>query len=172
MNAIELLKSQHREVETLFKQLEDLGEGAAAEKKEIFATIALKLSVHAAIEEKIFYPEGEAVDEDTTLEAYEEHDVVKALLSKISKTRPTDKTFMAKVTVLKEVVEHHVEEEENEYFPECEKELGAEKLEALGEKLAAATARLEDGAKKPRRARSAKKPKAKTKTKSKRQASR
>lgn len=133
MNAIELLKKQHREVEELFKRFESAGGGKAA--KTLLEEIALRLSAHAAIEERLFYPEGEEVDEDATLEAFEEHGVVKDLIKKIGKTRANDRTLEAKGIVLKEVVEHHVEEEENEYFPECEKAFGEEKLETLGSEM-------------------------------------
>lgn len=143
MNAIEFLKRQHREVESLFKRIESLGDKAGREKKQIFDEIYEKLDTHARIEEKIFYPEGREADEDMTLEAYEEHDIVRTLLKKIAKTLPSDETFMAKVTVLKEVVQHHVEEEEEEYFPECEKELGEERLAEIGEELEAATEKAE-----------------------------
>lgn len=139
MNAIEFLKNQHREVETLFKRIESLGDKGGKDKKRIFDEIYEKLDTHARLEEKIFYPEGREADEDMTLEAYEEHDIVRTLLKKIAKTSPSDETFMAKVTVLKEVVQHHVEEEEEEYFPECEKELGEERLEELGQELKEAT---------------------------------
>ena len=139
MNAIEFLKNQHREVEALFKRIESLGDKAGKDKKQIFDEIYEKLDTHARIEENIFYPEGREADEDMTLEAYEEHDIVRTLLKKIAKTSPSDETFMAKVTVLKEVVQHHVEEEEEEYFPECEKELGEERLEELGQELEEAT---------------------------------
>lgn len=143
MNAIELLKSQHREVEALFKQIEGAGDKAHAAKKRIFSEIGAKLITHATIEEKIFYPEGKDVDEDMTLEAYEEHALVRSLIKKISNTEPADESFMAKVTVLKEMVEHHVEEEEKEYFPECQKAFGKEKLETLGEELESAAEELE-----------------------------
>src|SRR5438128_1422940 len=143
MNAISFLKNQHREVESLFKKIEKLGEGEGREKKAVFLEIATKLEHHAKIEEKIFYPAGEEVDEDTTLESYEEHDVVRSLIKKIKKNAPGDDTFMAKVTVLQEIVEHHVEEEEKEYFPKCEKKFGKEKLEELGMELEAAFDKLE-----------------------------
>lgn len=136
MDAITLLKNQHREVEELFAQFEALGdEGSSAEKKAILGEISLKLNAHSEIEERIFYPEGRDVDEDLTLESYEEHAVVKDLLKKIGKARSNDPSLKAKVTVLKEMVEHHVEEEEDEYFPECEKSLGQERLEELGEEM-------------------------------------
>lgn len=148
MDAISYLKSQHREVEELFAQIENAEN--SKQKKTLFAEVARKLEHHAKIEEKFFYPEGEDVDEDATLEAYEEHEVMRGLIRKIKKTSPGDETFMAKVTVLKEIVEHHVEEEEEEYFPECQKEFGREKLEELGEQLEAAFEKLE-GSEMPRK---------------------
>jgi len=143
MNAIGYLENQHREVETLFGKIEKLGENRGREKKALFLELARKLDHHAKIEERIFYPEGKEVDEDTTLEAYEEHDVVRSLIRKIKKTGPNDESFLARVTVLKEIVEHHVEEEEEEYFPKCEKAFGEEKLEELGTELEAAFDKLE-----------------------------
>lgn len=140
MDAINYLKSQHREVESLFEQIE---KGKGRKKKALFLELARKLEHHARIEEKIFYPQGKKVDEDITLEAYEEHDVVRSLIRKIKKTTPRDETFMAKITVLKEMVEHHVEEEEEEYFPKCEKQFGEVKLEKLGQELETAFDRLE-----------------------------
>ena len=151
MDAISLLKSQHREVEDLFKQFEALGDKAGAEKKAVLTEITQKLTAHAAIEERLFYPEGRDVDEDMTLEAYEEHGVMKDLIRKIGKTRASDETFEAKATVLKEIVEHHVEEEENKYFPECEEAFGQEKLEELGEEMEALFHRLVSGTKNPRK---------------------
>jgi Hemerythrin HHE cation binding domain len=132
VNAIELLENQHREVEALFEQIEN-AEGK--EKKPIFEEIRRQLELHTKLEEKIFYPQGMEVDEDVTREAYEEHVLVKDLLKKISHLTPSDETYDAKVTVLKEIVEHHVEEEEEEYFPECKKEWGDVKLQELGAKM-------------------------------------
>lgn len=143
MDAIKYLESQHREVETLFKQIEELGDGAGREKKSIFNELARKIEHHAKIEEKVFYPEGEEVDEDMTLEAYEEHNVVRALVSKIKKTSPSDDTYMAKITVLKEMIEHHVEEEEEEYFPKCRRAFGEPRLAELGAELEETFERLE-----------------------------
>ncbi|MBC7658812.1 MAG: hemerythrin domain-containing protein [Chitinophagaceae bacterium] len=134
-NAITYLESQHREVEALFKQMDELGDRAFKARAQIFEEIARKLTHHAKIEELIFYPEGKSVDKDLTLEAYEEHDVIKQMLAKIKRTEPNDETFMAKITVLKEIVEHHVKEEENEYFPKTKKKFSSEELDELGEKL-------------------------------------
>jgi hypothetical protein len=140
MNAIKFLEQQHREVEALFAKIEKTS--ASKDRKDIFNEIALRMEIHAKLEEKLFYPEGREVDKDMTLEAYEEHDVVKALIRKCAKTRPNAEEFMARVTVLKEVIEHHVKEEEETYFPECEKAFGAEKLEELGEEMVTAFERL------------------------------
>ncbi|RYZ88593.1 MAG: hemerythrin domain-containing protein [Proteobacteria bacterium] len=142
-DAIKFLEAQHREVEDLFKKMEDLSDRAHKSRGVIFEEIAQKLSHHAKIEELIFYPEGKDVDKDLTLEAYEEHDVVKQMIAKIKRTETGDETYMAKVTVLKEVVEHHVKEEEEEYFPKTRKEFGDEHLKELGAKLKAKFDKLE-----------------------------
>ncbi len=145
MDAISFLESQHREVEQLFEQIESLGDGSGREKRMIFSEIANKLENHAKLEEKFFYPEGEEVDEETTFKSYEEHDLVRALIRKIRNTSSSDESFKAKVTILKEVVEHHVEEDEGEYFPECKRAFGEERLEELGQKLEMANEKLEAG---------------------------
>ena len=150
MNAIELLKQQHREVEELFSKIEKGGEGPARERRALVAELTEKIKIHTNIEEKIFYPEGRQANEDLTLEAYVEHDVVSSLLRKISKTRLSDENFDARITVLKELIEHHVQEEEQEYFPQCEKKLGNELLEELGERMEAAVQKLEGAPRKKR----------------------
>jgi hemerythrin-like domain-containing protein len=143
MDAITFLESQHREVEELFSRIEKLGDKAGRERKALFNELAMKLDHHAKIEEQIFYPEGEQVDLDTTLESYVEHDLVRSLIRKIKRTSPSHDHFKARVTVLKELVEHHVEEEENEYFPKCRKEFGDLKLAELGSELEKKFERLE-----------------------------
>ncbi len=137
VNAIELLESQHREVEQLFSEFEQLGERAFKARMQLFEKIAHKLTCHSIIEEKLFYPAGKKTDKDTTLEAYEEHDVLKSMMKKIAALEPGDETFLAKVTVLKEIVEHHVKEEEGEYFPKVREDLGEEALMELGGEMAA-----------------------------------
>ena len=146
-DAIVYLESQHREVEKLFKEIDTLGERAFKKRREIFDTIAQKLSHHAKIEEVLFYPEGKQVDKDLTLEAYEEHDVIKHMIAKIRRTEADDETFMAKVTVLKEVVEHHVKEEEEDYFPKARRKFGRAHLQELGGELKAKFDKLEARAK-------------------------
>ena len=142
MNPIEFLESQHREVEALFSEIEKSGDRAGKRKKQLAAELIEKLTIHTKLEEAIFYPQSESVDEDLTLESYEEHDLVKVMLKKLGKTSPSDESFMPRVTVLKEMVEHHVKEEESELFPECEKQLSEEKLEILGNKLEATFKKL------------------------------
>src|SRR5829696_5014254 len=113
MDAFTLLKADHEKVAQLFDQLE-AARGAA--KLRVFQQIRTELELHAHIEEKIFYPAVEKPEEthDLTLEAYEEHDVVKKLLSQLGRARRVSDDWEAQAKVLQENVEHHVEEEENE----------------------------------------------------------
>ena len=136
MDAFTLLKTDHQKVAELFDELE-AANGKA--KLQVFEQIKMELELHAHIEEKIFYPALEKPREthDLTLEAYEEHDVVKKLLRQLSRAKSATEEFEAQAKVLRENVEHHVEEEENELFPKAESALGEERIEALGEELAA-----------------------------------
>jgi hypothetical protein len=110
-DAIALLKADHRKVEELFEQFENAkGDG---KKKKIAEEICLELKVHAMIEEEIFYPACEgAVEDDMLKEAYVEHDGAKLLINEIEAGGPDDEFYEAKVKVLSEEIEHHVEEEE------------------------------------------------------------
>ena len=133
-NAIALLKEDHRAVEKLFKEFEDAkGEGR---KERLARRICLELSVHTKIEEEIFYPACEGkVDEDLLKEAFVEHDAAKLLIAEIEAGNgQSDDFFDAKVQVLSEEIDHHVEEEEKELFPEVRK--ADIDLEGLGERLA------------------------------------
>jgi len=131
-DAIEMLKEQHREVETLFKTFEELGENAAKRKQAVFEKIADALAMHATIEEKHFYPAVKAKrTEDILLEALEEHLGIKRVIADLLKIDSSDETFDAKVKVLKEQVEHHVEEEESDLFPKAKKVLGKPELTAI-----------------------------------------
>ncbi|MEO8190549.1 MAG: hemerythrin domain-containing protein [Acidobacteriota bacterium] len=139
MDPIALLKKDHREVEQLFKDYEKAGDSAHAKKQGLFEEIRAALTVHMDIEESIFYPAVKKIrDEeikDEVREADEEHHVVKMLLAELSKMKPQDEQFDAKMTVLKENIEHHVEEEEGDLFPDAKKNLSSEKLEDLGTRL-------------------------------------
>ncbi len=136
-----MLKDDHRSVEKLFTRFEDAGDRAYVEKRKLVDEMIEELSVHAAVEEQLFYPVTRATVpavEDTALESLEEHHVVKWLLSELEGMDPTDERFVAKVTVLIENVRHHVEEEETEYFPEVRSELGRKALTELGDAMASA----------------------------------
>jgi hemerythrin superfamily protein len=141
MNAIKLLKQQHREVEVLFKQLEKAK--SARPRLKAFEQIADKLAVHATIEEKLFYPSVKRRQtEEILLEAVEEHLGVKRVIADLLDLEADDPTFEAKIKVLKDLVEHHVEEEEETLFPKVAKLLDDDELEAIGDEMADAMMRL------------------------------
>ena len=137
-DAIALLKQDHRTVEDLFAQFEKAsGDGR---KQKLAEQICLELSVHATIEEEIFYPACEGkVDEDLLKESYVEHDAAKVLIAQIAAgSEESDEFFNSKVKVLQEEIEHHVEEEEKRMeglFAQARK-AGLD-MDALGEQLAA-----------------------------------
>ncbi len=139
MDAFELLKADHQKVADLFKQIES---GSEQNKTQLFAQLKNELDVHAHIEEVIFYPALENKEEsrDITLEAYEEHKVVKDLLAQLDGDSP-DEEWDAKLTVLKENVEHHVDEEEGELFSKARKVLSDDQIENLGNEMEAEKAR-------------------------------
>jgi hemerythrin superfamily protein len=145
MNAITLLKNDHKTVEDLFKRFEKLGPRAVKTKRDVADRIVRELSIHAAIEEMVFYPAiREAVEKDDVdarnladgvLESLEEHHIVKWVLSEIDGMDPAHERFDAKVTVLMENVRHHVEEEEKELFPKVSKIFSRAMLDELGDAM-------------------------------------
>jgi hemerythrin superfamily protein len=140
-DAITMLKEDHKTVEQLFKRFEKAGERAHTEKRNIVDRIVEALSVHAAVEEQVFYPVVRATvpaAEDQTLESLEEHHIVKWVLSELDSMSPEDERFEAKVTVLIENVRHHVKEEEQDLFPKVRNELGRDSLRDVGEVMAKA----------------------------------
>lgn len=142
MDAIVLLKEDHKAVEKLFKQFEKGKQTASpAEKRMLVDQILKELTTHAYIEETLFYPAARQAAPDSTdqvLESVEEHHVVAWLLAELRTLDPANETFDAKVTVLIENVRHHVEEEEQEFFPEVRKAMGRNRLTELGKQLEAA----------------------------------
>lgn len=150
-DAIEILTSQHREVDALFEELEKAGDRAHKTKQKLAQKIAEKLTAHARLEEKHFYPAAKEADEALVAEAAEEHFGVKNMLQRLAKAKPGSEEFDARVTVLKELVEHHVKEEEQDLFPKCREALGAEKLTAMGIAIAQAMAKNERAAVTPRK---------------------
>jgi hemerythrin superfamily protein len=136
-DAIALLKEDHRTVEKLFKDFEDAkGDGR---KEKLARQICLELSVHATIEEEIFYPACEGtVEEDLLKESYVEHDAAKLLIAEIEAGNgESDEYFDSKVKVLSEEIEHHVEEEEKADGVFAQARKGKLDLDSLGEQLAA-----------------------------------
>jgi hemerythrin superfamily protein len=136
MDAITLLKQDHKTVEKLFKQFEKATQ--PAEQRKLARQVVKELSVHAAIEEMVFYPavrERVPKVEDTVLESLEEHHVVKWVLSELEDMKPDHERFKAKMTVLIENVRHHVEEEETELFPEVRTVIKRKELGELGDAL-------------------------------------
>jgi hemerythrin superfamily protein len=149
LDAVELIKSDHRKVEQLFREFEEAGDRAYKTKQELVGQIVEELEVHATIEEEIYYPAVEAKarkdGKELIAEAVEEHHVVKILLGELSAMSSEDEPFDAKVTVLMENVRHHVEEEESELLPQSEKILGTDELTRLGEQMAARKQQLGAG---------------------------
>jgi hypothetical protein len=140
MNAFELLKKDHEKVSGIFEKLEPTTERGIKTREELFAQLKQELEIHARIEEEIFYPAIKDAEEthDITLEAFEEHHVVKQLLSELEELSKDDETWGAKLKVLQENVEHHVEEEEKEMFSSAREVLSKEQIEELGTRMEAA----------------------------------
>lgn len=137
MDAFELLKSDHEKVAGILDKIEGTTERALKTREELFTQLKTELDIHAAIEEKIFYPVLEKAEEsrDITLEAFEEHRLVKQLLAELESGEKDDETWTAKFTVLKENIEHHVEEEEGEMFKQARKVLSKAEIEELGTRM-------------------------------------
>ncbi len=136
MDAITLLKQDHKTVEKLFKQFEKAKQ--PAEQRKVAEKVVKELAVHAAIEEMLFYPavrDRVPETEDTVLESLEEHHIVKWVLSELDGMKPDHERFKAKMTVLIENVRHHVEEEEGELFPKVRKAVGRKELGELGDAM-------------------------------------
>lgn len=141
MDAITLLRADHQAVEQLFKKFEKAGQHAYVEKKRIVDRIIEELSIHAAIEEQLFYPAARAnvpETESISLESLEEHHIVKWLLSELDGLDPAHERFDAKVTVLIENVRHHVEEEQTDFFPMVRNAMSRTALRDLGEAMSKA----------------------------------
>jgi hemerythrin-like domain-containing protein len=140
MNAFELLKADHTKVNEIFEQLEPTTERGVKTREELFNKLKQELTIHAQIEEKVFYPvlEEAGPTHEIVLEAYEEHNLVKQLLEELDAMPKDSEEWKAKLTVLQENVEHHVEEEEGEMFPKAKRVLTAEQIQQLGDELQAA----------------------------------
>jgi hemerythrin superfamily protein len=122
-NAINMLTEDHAKVRKMFKQFEKMKEGDETEKAELVRQICMELTVHAQLEEEIFYPAArDAIEEQDLLdEAEVEHTSAKQLIAELEGMRPGDELYDAKVTVLGEYVDHHIKEEEKQIFPKVKK---------------------------------------------------
>ena len=146
IDAIELLEKQHREVEAMFERFENMTDRAKVSKKKLADEICNALIMHTTIEEEIFYPatreaSKDKEDDDMIDEAVVEHASAKDLIAQIMEMDPDDDLYDAKVKVLSELVEHHVEEEEEEMFPRT-RELKLD-LAALGAEMQARQKEIE-----------------------------
>jgi hemerythrin superfamily protein len=138
MDAITMLKQDHKRVRDLFKKFEAAGETAYKTKGRLVEQMIRELSIHADVEEEVFYPatrEWVEQADDDVLEALEEHHIVKWTLSELEDMHPREERFDAKVTVLIESVRHHMKEEEEEMFPMVRKAMGRGALAELGEQM-------------------------------------
>ena len=150
MDALKLLKEDHKKVKTLFGEVEALGDRAAAQRKKLFQQIDQELTIHSKIEETIFYPEfrrraNKGEEREEVLEAYEEHNVVKTIIGELEELDPKDETYKPKLSVLKELVEHHVKEEEGPMFKMARELFDKEELDEIGERIMAAKEELGAG---------------------------
>jgi iron-sulfur cluster repair protein YtfE (RIC family) len=146
MNAFQLLKEDHQKVSGIFQQLEPTTERAEKTRTELFARLKDELDVHARIEETIFYPaiKQEAETREIVLEGFEEHHVVKMLLKELEALPVDTEQWTAKLKVLQENVEHHVEEEEGEMFQKARQVLTEEQINRLGARMEEEKKRLQE----------------------------
>ena len=137
MNAFQLLKEDHKKVASIFQQLEPTTERAVKTREELFTELKQNLDIHAHIEETIFYPsiKREAETREIVLEGFEEHHVIKTLLKELAAMPVDTEQWAAKLKVLQENVEHHVEEEEQEMFQKTRDVLSEEQIKRLGAEM-------------------------------------
>ena len=137
-DAIVILKNDHKQIRKLFKQFQAVGEDAEKRKGDIVKQIIEELQVHTYLENECMYPEVRKLLpdlEDDILESYEEHHVADVLVAELYAMKPSDERFDAKTTVLIENVLHHIEEEEQEWFPKVREGLGRKQLQDLGARM-------------------------------------
>jgi hemerythrin-like domain-containing protein len=131
MKATTLLEQQHKKVKALFKKLES----GRSDPAPILEELANDLIAHMVIEHELFYPAVQGIDRSLVTESFEEHSLAELALKRLLATDPGDESFKARVVATKELIEHHVKEEEEELFPKVEKKLGDEQLEILGKQM-------------------------------------
>ncbi len=138
MDAIALLKADHDKVKRLLSDLETTTERGVKTRAELFATIKGELTIHETIEEEIFYPalKSHPKAKDIVLEGYQEHHVVDLLMGELESMDVSDERWGAKAIVMKENIEHHIEEEEGDMFKKARQVFDRQELEDLGERMA------------------------------------
>jgi hypothetical protein len=137
MDALRLLKDDHAKMRKLLTELESTTERGVKTRQELYSTIKGELIVHEIIEEEIFYPalKDHPKAKDIVLEAYEEHHVVDTVMAELEETSVDDETWGAKAKVMKENVEHHMEEEEGEMFQKARQIFDRDELDELGTRM-------------------------------------
>lgn len=147
MNAIDLLKADHQTVKEILSQLQDSTDRAVKGRTQLLQKLEMEVTVHTKLEEELLYPAfktaGNKDDAEMYYEAKEEHRAVDSLvLPDLKVTDPSAPEFAGRVKVLKELLEHHIEEEESELFPRAEKLLSKSQLAEMGEQMTARKAEL------------------------------
>jgi hypothetical protein len=137
MNALSLLKDDHDKVKKMLAEGEATTARAEKTRAELFSTLKAEMQIHERIEEEIFYPALKAHPkaQDIVLEGYEEHHVVDEIMGELEATPVTDETWAAKFTVMKENIEHHIDEEEGEMFKQARQVFDAQELDELGARM-------------------------------------
>ena len=139
MEALTLLKKDHDEVKKMLKDLDATTDRAVKTRQDLFERLKFSLTVHEQMEEAVLYPalKEHPKTKEITLEAYEEHHVVDMVMAEIESVPYDDERWGAKFKVMKENIEHHIEEEENEMFKKARQVFDEDELEALGERMSA-----------------------------------
>lgn len=137
-DAIVLLRNDHKEIRRLFRQFQEAGDGAVARRGKLVDQILEALTVHTYLENECMYPESQRLLPDLTedvLEAYEEHHLADVLSMELAAMKPDDERFTAKTMVLIESVSHHIEKEEQEWFPKVREGLSRKQLQEIGARM-------------------------------------
>ena len=146
MDVLTLLKEDHDKIKKILSHIEATTERGVKTREEFFNKVKAELKVHEAIEEEILYPalKDHPKAKDLVLEAYEEHNVVDTVMAEIDETPFDDETWGAKFTVMKENLEHHIEEEEDDMFKKARQVMDEAELKELGERMSARKAELQE----------------------------
>jgi hemerythrin superfamily protein len=137
VDALALLKKDHDQVKKMLKDLDDTTDRAIKTRQDLFERLKFSLTVHEQMEEAVLYPalKEHAETKEIVLEAYEEHDVVDTILGELAQTPFDDETWHAKLTVMRENLLHHIQEEEDEMFGQVRRLFDKATLESLGEQM-------------------------------------